>query len=289
MNRREMIAATIAAGGALAATSRPASARARRSGEDDSPEMKAAVATGVGYFSKQCDEQATLCRDLEQAIRSGDLESARRAYVVARPPYEEIETLAYAFEDVDRDIDARPYAFEGGETDADFRGFHRIEALLFGHDDVEAALPYAVELNGSIAKLKTQLGELDRFDAAGQFGGMYALTNELAAKKISSEEEAWSNQSLVIFKHNWIGAHSQFVPFAMLVAQRSPAAANEVRDAYRAAMVTLKPHFKPGVVAATPYTEVSFVDRRRMADASNRFRDAIANASRVVGADAGIS
>ena len=289
MNRRDMIAASLAAGGALIAAPRPASARTRDSGRDDSPEMKAAVASGVGYFSTRCDEQAKLCRNLEQAIRSGDLDAARRAYVVARPPYEEIETLAYAFEEVDADIDARPYSFDGGETDDNFRGFHKIEALLFGYNDPEAALPYAVRLGRSVAQLKTQLGELDRFDAAGQFGGMYALTNEVAAKKISSEEEAWSNQSLVIFKHNWIGANSQFMPFAVLVEARDPAAVKAVRDAHAAAMETLKPHFKPGVVAATPYTEVSFADRRRMADASNRFRDAIANASRVVGADSEIS
>ena len=79
------------------------------------------------------------------------------------------------------------------------------------------------------------------------------------------------------------------LPFAVLIEARDPAAVKAVRDAHAAAMETLKPHFKPGVVAATPYTEVSFADRRRMADASNRFRDAIANASRVVGADSEIS
>jgi iron uptake system component EfeO len=289
MNRRDMLALSIAGGAAMTAGVRPASARARRSGADDSPEHQAAVAAGVAYFSSQCDVQAGLCRQLEAAIRSGDLPAARQAYIVARPPYEEIETLAYAFEEVDADIDARPYAFDAGETDEDFRGFHKIEGLLFGHGEVEAALPYAVRLNQSIGELKTQLGERDRFDAAGQFGGMYALTNEVAAKKISSEEEAWSDQTLLIFKHNWIGAYSQYQPFDALVVRSDPAAARKVKEAHQQAMATLKPHFRSGVVAATPYTTVSFADRRRMADASNRFRDAVADASVVIGVDAGIS
>ena len=289
MNRRNMLALTIASGAAMTTVARPASARARRSGTDDSPEQQAAVAGGVAYFSKRCDAQAKLCQQLEAAIRSGDLAAARQAYIVARPPYEEIETLAYAFEEVDGDIDARPYSFDAGETDENFRGFHKIEGLLFGYGDVKAALPYAVRLNQSIGELKTQLGERDRFDAAGQFGGMYALTNEVAAKKISSEEEAWSDQTLLIFKHNWIGAYSQYQPFDALVVRSNPEASRRVHEAHQQAMATLKPYFRSGVVAATPYTKVPFTDRRKMADASNRFRDAVGNASVVIGVDSGIS
>lgn len=289
MNRREMLALSIAGGAAMASFPRPASARSRRSGADDSPEHQAAVAGGVAYFSDRCDTQAGLCRKLEAAIASGDLAAAQQAYIEARPPYEEIETLAYAFEEVDADIDARPYAFDAGETDLEFRGFHKIEVLLFGRDDLASAAPYAARLSKSVQQLKAQLGERDRFDAAGQFGGMYALTNEVAAKKISSEEEAWSDQTLLIFKHNWIGALSQYEPFDKMVARSDPNASRAVREAYAGAMETLKPHFRPGVVAATPYTKVSVADRRRMADASNRLRDAVAGASVVIGVDAGIS
>ncbi len=288
MNRRAMLATSVAGAAALGLLSDKAPAKPRRPRNDDSPDVKAAVAGGVAYFSRRCDEQRVLCQALENAIKSGDLAAARRAYVESRPPYEEIETLAYAFEDTDRDIDARPYAFEAGETSDDFRGFHRIEVLLFGHDDVASALPYAEGLTRSVRTLKGQLGEQDRFDAAGQFGGMLALSNEVAAKKISSEEEAWSDQSLLIFKHNWIGVMSQFKPFAPLVARENQSAADRVIAAHQAAQDTLKPYFREGVVAATPYTSVSMSERRAMADASNRFRDALAQAGVVIGLDVGI-
>lgn len=289
MNRRSMIAFSVAGTAGLGLLPRPASAKSRRSGVNDSPQMKAAVAQGVGTFGKRCDTQIKLCRSLETAIESGDLATARRAYIESRPPYEEIETLAYAFEDTDQDIDARPYAFEAGETSEDFRGFHRIEVLLFGHDDVAAALPYAKRLSSSVGTLKQQLTELDRFDSVGQFGGMLALSNEVAAKKISSEEEAWSDQSLLIFKHNWVGIMSQFQPFSPLVARRDQGAVDKVVFAYTTAQDTLKPHFREGVIAATPYTRVSMTDRRAMADASNRFRDAIAGAAGVLEVDVNVS
>ena len=41
--------------------------------------------------------------------------------------------------------------------------------------------------------------------------------------------------------------------------------------------------------AATPYSRIGMTERRSMADASNRMRDAIANASVVIGVDTGIS
>ena len=283
MNRRTMITLSIAGAAGAMSTGRSAIASSRRATGEDSPELQAAVTAGVSYFDTRCDAQAMSCRRLEAAIRTGDLAAARKAYIEARPPYEEIETLAYAFEEVDGDIDARPYAFDGGETDENFRGFHRIEVLLFGHEDVEAALPYAARLNQSVAELKTQLGARERGDAAGQLGGTLALTNEVAAKKISSEEEAWSNQSLLIFKHNWIGACSQYLPFDGLVARTDPAASRQVLEARDAALETLRPYFRTGVVAATPYTQVSFLERRRMADASNRLRDALGRAGRSLG------
>ena len=82
---------------------------------------------------------------------------------------------------------------------------------------------------------------------------------------------------------------SQYQPFDALVVRSDPAAARRVREAHEQAMATLEPYFRSGVVAATPYTKVPFAARRRMADASNRFRDAIGDASVVIGVDAGIS
>ena len=278
MNRRDMIRTSIA-GGLGATTLAPslvsaASRPARSVRQDPSDQMQEATLTGIAYFQKRCDDQLPTVIALHEAIRSGDLEAARRAYVDARPPYEEIETIAGCFEESDADIDARPYAFEGGETDPEFRGFHKIENLIYAEDDLEAAAPYSERLIDSIRRLRTELDEADRFSPEGQFGGMVALTNEVSAKKVSSEEETWSDQSVLIFKHNWIGAHSQFIPFGMMHGWDRPSvkAANQ---AFHAAQETVSPYFTPGTVAAAPYSSVPIKQRRAIADASNRFRDAI--------------
>ncbi len=289
INRRSMLGLSLLGGAALATLQKPTWARSRASGSNDSPEMKSAVASGVNYFYTLCDKQLKLCEKLESALSSGNLKKSQEAYINSRPPYEEIETLAYAFEDTDRDIDARPYAFEQGETDSNFKGFHKIEAILFGYQTVREAIPYSKDLTSSIRTLKKELTELDRFDSEGQFGGMYALTNEVASKKISSEEEAWSDQTLLIFKHNWKGVYSQFEPFYPLVKKRNEMKAKNVKLAYEDAMKTLKPYFNKNTIAAKPYSQVSMTSRRKMADASNRIRDAIAEASKVINADSSIS
>jgi len=266
-----MIAATLV--GVAGAGVLPRAARAASAASADTPELARATTGGVEYFRKRADEQLPLVKKLRDAIASGDLRAAQRAYLVSRPPYEEIETTANCFSASDRDIDARPYAFEGGETDENFRGFHKIEALLFGYEDTRAALPYAETLVASIETLRRELAQRERFSATKQFDGMLALATEVAAKKISSEEETWSDQSLLIFRHNWIGVMSQFAPFAPLV--KDERVRENVLEAHRRAMALVEPHFAPGEAWGTPYSQIRTRERRAMGDASNRLRDAL--------------
>lgn len=286
MNRRQMLAAsaTGVAGSLILWPRAAAGTRVAPTSHEahDPPEFRAAVEDGVNYFRSRCDDQIPLTRKLIDACASGDLRAAQHAYIESRPPYEEIETLAYAFEDSDRDIDARPYAFEAGESSDDFRGFHKIEAFLFAVEDVGAALPYAKRLHESVMRLRRELADLSRFNAAGQFGGMITLSTEVAAKKISSEEETWSDQTLLIFRHNWIGIHSQYRPFAAIVDARSPSHSAKVKSAFDAAMDLVLPHFRNGTAAATPYSRIRMRERRRMADASMRLRDTILQAAEII-------
>ena len=276
MDRRNMIMACVAGGvaapGALPLLGATTPDNTVTPGFD--PRFQDSVAGGVNYFKKRCDDQIPLVKALQKAIASGDVESAKIVYIDSRPPYEEIETTAGSFAESDADIDARPYAFEGGEQDPDFKGFHKIENLIFAEEDLDAARPYADGLHQSIIRLRTELDDPTRFSPEGQFGGMVALSTEIPAKKISSEEETWSDQTLLIFKHNWIGIYSQFKPFADAPGANK-ASIQRVDEAHRAAMATLKPHFTKGKTAATPYSRIPIKERRAMADASNRYRDAI--------------
>lgn len=106
-----------------------------------------------------------LCQNLSTALKGTDVAAGQKAYIDARPPYEQIEVLAACFEKADRDIDARPYAFERGEDDSEFRGFHRIEVLLFRDQNLVAAVPYAQGLIRSVRQLIRDLEQRPNFSA----------------------------------------------------------------------------------------------------------------------------
>lgn len=105
------------------------------------PPYRKEVETGLEYFRNLAQQNLALCQELLAVLRTNDLEKAKLAYINARPPYEQIEVHAISFEQTDRDIDARPYAFERGEDDPEFRGFHKIEALVFRDNNLRRLFP----------------------------------------------------------------------------------------------------------------------------------------------------
>ena len=207
LNRRKLLqVAGIAGVGAVTASqiNRPAKAEKTKKSRllAQADKYAAEVDAGLNYFKEQAVEQLPLVEALAAAIKSGDIAAAKQAYIDSRPPYEQIEVLALNFEESDSDIDARPYAFENGELDEGFKGFHRIEALIFRDEDLAAAEPYADGLVSSINTLMTDLEQRENFDSPSHFEGMIGLATEVPAKKISSEEETYSDQSLLIFQEN---------------------------------------------------------------------------------------
>ncbi len=230
------------------------------------------VEAGLNYFRRLAQQQLPLVENLKVALKTGNIKVAEFAYVEARPPYEQIEVFAPSFEQEDSDIDARPYAFDEGEQSSDFKGFHRIERLIFRDRNPAAAVPYAEELVDSIRSLIGKLNDSSNFSAALNFDGMIALATEVPAKKISGEEETWSDQSVLIFRENWDGIYSQYKPFASLL---NSAITTQVDAAYQACRNSIAPFVTEGVAAAAPYSSLGTQERRAIVKASYQLRDAL--------------
>ena len=288
INRRKLLQIGGMAGAsavAVAQLSRPAKAKpankARLLAQAD--KYTAEVDAGLAYFKEQTMAQLPLVEALAAAIKSGDLAAAQQAYIESRPPYEQIEVLALNFEDTDTDIDARPYAFDNGEADEAFKGFHRIEALIFRDEDLAASQPYADELVASVKTLMTNLEARENFDSPSHFEGMIGLATEVPAKKISSEEETYSDQSLLIFQENWKGIYSQFEPFAAQLKTIDPESVAAVKTAYENALATVAPYFTSGQVAAQPYSGLDATQKSDIVKAAYSFRDSLINAKTKLG------
>ncbi|MEM9443984.1 MAG: EfeM/EfeO family lipoprotein [Verrucomicrobiota bacterium] len=228
---------------------------------------------GLAYFKKLAKDQMPLIIGLKDAIASGDLDKAKKAYVDCRPPYEQIETYAGSFEETDANIDARPYAFDEGTTSDEFRSVHRIEMLIFGEGDLEAALPYATKLIEACTQLQKDLENRGEFWAAKNFEGMIGLSNEVACKKISSEEETWSDQSLLIFWNNWLGIQSQIKPYYGVLSQKDTKLQDNIESAFKKCFSSIEEFYKSGIF--TPYSKVSMSKRAEIVAGSNAVRDSI--------------
>lgn len=139
------------------------------------------------------------------AIKAGDLAKAKALYAPTRQHYERIEPIAELFSDLDGSIDAREDSFEQKASDPQFTGFHRLEKGLFGENSTAGLDKYAAQLNTDILDLQTRISEL-AFPPAKVVGGAAGLIEEVAASKISGEEERYSRTDLWDFQANIDGA-----------------------------------------------------------------------------------
>ncbi|MDH2911373.1 iron uptake system protein EfeO [Kosakonia sp. HypNH10] len=139
------------------------------------------------------------------AVKAGDIEKAKALYAPTRQHYERIEPIAELFSDLDGSIDAREDDYEQKAADPKFTGFHRLEKALFGDNSVKGMASYADKLNHDVLELQTRINEL-AFPPSKVVGGAAGLIEEVAASKISGEEDRYSHTDLWDFQANIEGA-----------------------------------------------------------------------------------
>ena len=144
-----------------------------------------------------------------EAIKAGDVDKAKALYAPTRMSYETVEPIAELFSDLDVSIDARADDYEKGEKDPTFTGFHRIEYGLWEEGSTEGLGDYADKLLADVKDLDQRIADLT-FPPETVVGGAAALMEEVAATKISGEEDRYSHTDLWDFKANFDGARKIF-------------------------------------------------------------------------------
>ncbi len=139
------------------------------------------------------------------AVKAGETEKAKALYASTRQHYERIEPIAELFSDLDGSIDAREDDYEQKAKDPKFTGFHRLEKALFGDNSTKGMEKYAEQLNSDVLELQTRIAEL-AFPPSKVVGGAAGLIEEIAASKISGEEDRYSRTDLWDFQANVDGA-----------------------------------------------------------------------------------
>lgn len=161
------------------------------------------------YISEKLQRLVTDTTAFTDAIKAGELEKAKALFAPTRMSYEAVEPVAELFSDLDASIDSRADDYEQAEKDPGFPGFHRIEYGLWGQNSTEGLAPIADKLLADVKELDKRIADLT-LPPEKVVGGAAALMEEVAATKISGEEDRYSHTDLWDFKGNFDGSRKIF-------------------------------------------------------------------------------
>lgn len=223
------------------------------------------------------ENTAQLVTDAEAfttAIKAGDLDRARSLFAPTRTSYERIEPIAELFSDLDVSIDARADDYEHAEQDPAFTGFHRIEYGLWSEGTTEGLAPYADRLLADIKDLDGRINALT-FPPEVVVGGAAVLMEEVAATKISGEEDRYSRTDLWDFDANFDGSQKIYTLFRPLIAEDNADFVAKVDGNFDAVDAVLAKYRTPegGFVS---YDELTDADRTALSAKVNTLAEDLA-------------
>jgi len=144
------------------------------------------------YVLEQISNCLNTVKSMSERIAARDLAGAQHSWLAARSGWEASEVIANEFfPDLDRKIDAWP--------DAE-KGFHAIEAKLFGAHDVQV-LPATEELIDNLTEFERRL-RTTRLTAQGLLNGTAKLIYEIGENKAEGGESPFSGNSLAEMRIN---------------------------------------------------------------------------------------
>ncbi|CAI8924058.1 iron uptake system protein EfeO [Kosakonia quasisacchari] len=167
--------------------------------------LSGAITDYKAYVVAETAQLVSGTKAFTDAVKAGDIEKAKALYAPTRQHYERIEPIAELFSDLDGSIDAREDDYEHKAADPKFTGFHRLEKALFGDNSTKDMGKYADQLYSDVVDLQTRINEL-AFPPSKVVGGAAGLIEEVAASKISGEEDRYSHTDLWDFQANVDGA-----------------------------------------------------------------------------------
>ncbi|MFT4295807.1 MAG: EfeM/EfeO family lipoprotein [Micropruina sp.] len=172
-------------------------------------------ATWVGT---QADGLKSAVAELKKAVDSGNVDTAKAAYIQARPFYEKIESDVEGFVmpgfKVDDNKGNLDYLIDMRASNLDekvgWSGFHAVERDLWKAGKItDSTKKYATDLDANVGKLVDVVKTLE-FKPEDLANGAAALLEEVQSGKITGEEEEFSHTDLADFHANLEGARQAF-------------------------------------------------------------------------------
>ncbi|WP_312836012.1 iron uptake system protein EfeO [Comamonas sp.] len=219
------------------------------------------------YVNNNLRELVKGVQAFTDAVKAGKIEEAKKMYAVVRRPYERIEPIAELFADLDKSMDSRADDHEKAEKDPGFTGFHRIEYGLWVEKSTKGLTPFADKLLADAKELQKRVSGLT-FPPEKVVGGAAVLMEEVAATKISGEEERYSHTDLDDFQANFEGADKIFELLRPLVEKKDKAFVEKTAANFKTVFDILAKYRKPDG-SFELYTKLGEGDRKILAGRVN--------------------
>jgi iron uptake system component EfeO len=233
-----------------------------------------------GYVDTQIGYLLTATKHLNTALHGTDLKAAQDAYIEARPFYEKVEPVAESFvsgkQNLDADIDARANDVPASK----WSGYHLIEKALFQTKSLAGMDKWGDKLVTDVTTLQSKAKQLT-YQAPDLANGAQGLLDEVAAGKITGEEERYSHIDIVDMVNNIEGSEQAFAQLDPALKKIDPAlttllttrfaALDKVMDKYRTTS---------NISGYVLYTTLTNADRRALAAAVKSVQEPL---SRVAG------
>jgi iron uptake system component EfeO len=235
------------------------------------------------YVTENVNKLVIDTKAFTAAVKAGDVEKAKALYAPTRTSYEKIEPVAELFSDLDSSIDSRADDHEKEEKDPEFTGFHRIEHGLWINKSTKDLAPFADKLQADVEELQKRLVALT-FPAEKVVGGAAVLMEEVAATKISGEENRYSHTDLWDFQANFEGAYKIVELVRPLVVKENKAFADTVDKNFKTVFDTLKKYrTKDGGFES--YKKLTDADRKLLAGRVNVLAEDLSKLRGLLGLD----
>jgi iron uptake system component EfeO len=215
------------------------------------PQLVAATQNYSKWIIDQTNQLVPATQKFTDAVKAGDMQQAMLLYAPARVFYEKIEPVAEIWGSLDAVIDGR---IDDAATPADFKGFHKLEQMIWQQKSLTGAAPIATELQNNVVQLQ-QLVMKATYQPAEIADGATDLVNEIQSSKVTGEEDRYSHIDLVDFQANLDGAMEAFNVLVPALQKTDPDLVSLIQDRDKAVETSLQPYVqKPG------YLNTGFVD-----------------------------
>lgn len=227
------------------------------------PRLDAAVAAYRTYVEEQVSSSLAGAKELAAAVAAGDVVKAKAVYAPSRVGWERIEPVAESFGDLDPKVDLREADVEAGQK---WTGWHVIEKGLYQAGSTSGLGPVAQQLVTDLTDLANRVRRVE-ITPTGMGNGAKELLDEVAATKITGEEEIFSHTDLVDIQANVAGARQVVELMRPVLKDKDAALLADLDTRFSALQKVIDTHRTgTGDVAFVSYDKVTEVQRRALSE-----------------------